>query len=194
MEIGYPVALKLQSPDLPHKAAAGVMALGIRDPGELSRTFAALLAQAAQQEVRPRIDGILIQEMVAHDAEYILGGLDDPIFGPVLTFGLGGVDVNQEQRIAFRPLPLQTGDVDELIEGTTQVRPEPSERYAALASTIEHFATLFWHWRGMFESLEINPLVLRQGTAQVVALDALAVVRGASSTAPRGAGRRGDVT
>ena len=91
--IGFPVALKLQSPDLVHKTDAGALALSLTDEAAVRRAYDKLLADLRRDKPALRIDGLLVQEMVEDGVEFLLGMTRDPVFGSVLVFGLGGVFV-----------------------------------------------------------------------------------------------------
>ena len=90
-EIGFPVALKIASPDILHKTDIGGVALGLRDEEEVRRAGGRILAAARAACPAARIEGLTVQEMVTRGHEIIIGLLDDPQFGPVILFGLGGV-------------------------------------------------------------------------------------------------------
>ena len=114
--IGFPVALKIRSPDILHKTEAGGVTLGLdsRDRGEAAADAMAAAARAAQPGVR--IDGFLVQEMVA-GVEAIVGARSDPLYGPMLLIGAGGVLVELAQDAALRLLPVAASDVTAMIDG-----------------------------------------------------------------------------
>src|SRR6202012_167779 len=91
-QIGFPVALKLQSPDLMHKTEAGALILGLPDEAAVSDAYNQLNAAQAGRGIS--IDGVLVQEMVEDGIEFLLGMKRDPTFGPVLVFSLGGIFVD----------------------------------------------------------------------------------------------------
>ena len=173
--LGYPVALKVQSPDLPHKAAAGALALNLRDEEALRGAWDRLEDALATRRPSPSVEGILVQAMVEHSAELILGAHEDSAFGPVLVFGRGGTGVEAAGQVALRPLPLLPGDVDGLVEETLPTSALPPEMAAALRRAIAAFADAFCASRGRLRSLEVNPLAVVAGPPHLVALDALAL-------------------
>src|SRR5690606_844064 len=88
-EVGYPVVLKVESPDLPHKTEAGVIRLGLRDEAQVRAAYAEVVANA--RRATARTDGVLVQPMVAGGREVMVGGRIDPLFGPLVVVGAGGV-------------------------------------------------------------------------------------------------------
>ena len=90
-DIGFPVALKVDSPDILHKTEAGAIELGLADEGAVRAAYGEILANAAAYAPEARIDGVLVGEMVDGGTEVIVGVSYDPQLGPVLVYGMGGV-------------------------------------------------------------------------------------------------------
>lgn len=177
---GFPdaVALKILSPDIPHKTEAGGVRLNLR--GEAVRDAAeAILASATRHAPGARIEGILVQEMVSGGQEMLLGMSRDATFGPVLTLGFGGVYVEVLRDVTFRLPPVTPEEAGamiaelrmaKLLEG---VRGAPPADAAALADAIARFSWLVADLDGEIAEIDINPLAVLPAGVRV--LDALVV-------------------
>ncbi|GAG50763.1 unnamed protein product, partial [marine sediment metagenome] len=117
-KIGYPLVLKVLSPDIPHKTEAGVIKLGIDSEESLEKGFNEVIAKARDFTKDARIDGVLIQEMAEKGIEVIVGMSQDAQFGPTLMFGLGGVFVEVFKDVALRVVPISSLDAREMIDET----------------------------------------------------------------------------
>ena len=106
-DIGFPVALKVASPDILHKTEIGGVILSVRTPDEVRQGFDRIMSAAQAAHPGARIEGIQVQEMVTGGVEVIIGLLDDPQFGPVIMFGLGGVLTEVLKDVSFRVLPIE---------------------------------------------------------------------------------------
>ena len=114
--IGYPVALKIISEDVLHKSDIGCVKLGLNAPDAVARDFDEVIANARKFKRDARITGALVSKMEESDGvEVIIGGLNDPTFGPTLMFGLGGVYVEVTRDISFRVCPINPDDADQMI-------------------------------------------------------------------------------
>ena len=125
--IGYPMALKIVSPEAVHKTEAGGVALGLDDAAAVARAADGMAARLRNARPRGRIDGFLVQEMVS-GLEMFVGFRDDPGFGPVIVAGLGGIHVEVLGDLAFRLLPIDEGEARGMLDslrGPCAVRPVP---------------------------------------------------------------------
>ena len=182
--IGGPVALKASSPDLLHKTEAGVIRLGLKSPQEVERAFEEIVAKAKKWNPQARLDGVLVEEMIGGDTrEVIVGARQDLRFGPIVTFGLGGVFVEAIRDFAVWPAPLTLDEAREMIRRIrgyrilTAFRGRPAPDLEALAQVLCQVGQFACAWRERIAELEINPLfVLPEGSGVVVG-DALAVLR-----------------
>jgi acyl-CoA synthetase (NDP forming) len=112
--IGYPVALKVSSPDIIHKTDAGCVLIGVDSEQELLKGFRRIMKKAGR--ISKRVDGIVVQEMARPGStELIIGSKTDPQFGPVLMFGLGGIFTEILKDVSFRLIPLDRKDVKEMM-------------------------------------------------------------------------------
>lgn len=177
--IGYPVALKLVSPDILHKSDIGGVALGIADAGALEASWSRMILGAADEAPSSVIEGFLIEEMAGKGAEVIVGGIRDAQFGPAVMFGLGGVAVEILKDVSFRLAPVTR---DEALEMIAEVRSFPllkgfrgeSPRdLDAIADVIMKVGRIMDE-TGSIKELEINPLVVYERGA--LAVDARAVL------------------
>lgn len=179
-EIGYPVALKVMSPDILHKTEAGVVALRVRDEEELRNTYGRILEKAEKFRPGARVRGVLVQEMISGGQECIVGVRRDPVFGPVIAVGLGGIFVEVLKDVSLRLAPvdrqtvlsmLQELDGLPLLQGARGTPPRDVE---ALVSLVQSVSRMALNEPDLVE-LDVNPvMVLEQGRG-AVAVDALIV-------------------
>jgi acetate---CoA ligase (ADP-forming) len=182
--IGRPVALKASSPDLLHKTEAGVIRLGLKSPAEVESAFEEILEKAKKWNQEARLDGVLVEEMISGDTrEVIVGARQDLRFGPVVTFGLGGVFVEAIKDFVVWPAPLILDEAREMIRRIrgyrilTAFRGRPAADLETLAQVLCQVGQFACDWQEQIAELEINPLfVLPEGSGVVVG-DALAVLR-----------------
>ncbi|HEV7803610.1 MAG TPA: acetate--CoA ligase family protein, partial [Burkholderiales bacterium] len=113
--IGYPIAIKVQSPDISHKTEAKAVRLGIADAEGLAAAYEEVLANARAYKAGANIEGVLVQEMVTGGIEAILGVTNDPLFGPAVMFGLGGIFAEVLKDVAFRLAPITLPMAREMI-------------------------------------------------------------------------------
>lgn len=181
VEVGAPVALKVLSPDIAHKTEAGGVALGLAD-GQL----AAVAARDIEKRVRAhsphaRLEGFLVQKMERGLAEVILGFRRDPLVGPTVTVGLGGVLAEIYSDASTRLAPVDEAEAHLMIEevkGLATIRGYrnlPRGDVAALARAIASFSMLAHRAFGDVAEAEINPLLVK--SEGVVAVDGLVVLR-----------------
>jgi acyl-CoA synthetase (NDP forming) len=177
--IGYPVALKVQSPDISHKTEAGAVRLGIANEEELAAAYEAVLASARAHDERARIEGVLVQEMVSGGVEAILGVTNDPLFGPAVMFGLGGIFTEVLRDVSFRIAPVSASAAREMIEEIrgypllAGARGRPRADCAALAEAIVRLSALALDLRDALAELDVNPLFVLPEGRGVKAADAL---------------------
>ena len=114
-KIGYPVAIKVQSPDISHKTEAKAVKLGLQSDAELTAAYDEVLANAKAYKSDAHIDGVLVQEMLRGGTEAILGITNDPLFGPAVMFGLGGIFAEIMKDVSFRLAPVTLSMAHEMI-------------------------------------------------------------------------------
>jgi acyl-CoA synthetase (NDP forming) len=114
-EIGFPVVLKVVSPDIIHKSDSGGVKLGLENAAQVGRAYTEIIAAAKRTDAKAKIHGVSVQKMAKSGAEVIMGMSKDAQFGPVLMFGLGGVFVEVLKDVAFRIVPLVRRDASQMI-------------------------------------------------------------------------------
>jgi acyl-CoA synthetase (NDP forming) len=115
-KVGFPVVLKIISPQIVHKSDIGGVRLGLNSKEEVSSTYDEMISQVRTKEPSATIEGISVQSMARPGVEVIIGMSKDPQFGPVLMFGLGGVLVEVLEDVSFRIVPLVKRDAQEMIK------------------------------------------------------------------------------
>jgi acyl-CoA synthetase (NDP forming) len=180
--LSFPLALKIESPDIPHKTEAGVVRLNIADLAQLKQVAREVIAAARQYKPDARIDGILLQRMTS-GLEVIVGAVDDPFFGPVVAFGLGGVFAEVLQDVSYRFAPFDSATAQEMISEIktaallTGYRGQPALDTAALADVLSRVSLLIADHAGRIAEIDINPLFVRPEGQGVLAADALIVLK-----------------
>lgn len=178
--VGYPVVMKVSSPDLLHKSDLGLVAVGVDSPKAVRETYATLLARAKRAGGRKaRIDGVLVCEMVTGGVETVVGVSQDALFGPVVMAGLGGIFVEVLKDVSFRVPPFGPAEAERMLrelqgfamlEGVRGAKPAD---VAALVDTVVKVQRLALDLADVLGELDVNPLVVKP--RGVVALDALIV-------------------
>ncbi len=177
--IGYPVALKIQSPDILHKTDAGGVLLNLRNGEEVAKGFDKIIANAKKYKKNAKILGVLVQEM-AEGHECIIGSKKDPQFGPVIMFGLGGIFVELLKDVSFRIVPITRKDAREMIceiKGypiLNGARGQKPADFKALENALLKVSDMAWKEKKL-EELDINPLFA--GPKGVKAADARMIFR-----------------
>jgi acyl-CoA synthetase (NDP forming) len=177
--LGYPVVMKVESPDLPHKTEAGVIRLNLRSESDVRTAFAAVMANAARVSPPPRINGVLVQPMVAQGVELVIGARNDPLFGPLIVVGLGGIMVEVLKDSALSPAPVTALEARgmlrslkgfKLLEGFRGMAAVDIGKLAEIVSDVSRFAA---DHRDQVAELDINPLIC--AGEKITAVDALIV-------------------
>jgi acetyltransferase len=181
-DLGYPVALKVISRQIPHKTDARVIRLDVRDTRELAEAWEAVLANAHAFAPAAAIDGVLVQEMVIGSVEVIVGLSRDAQFGPVLLFGMGGVFVEALGAVSRRLCPITPADAREMIaevRGMEQIlggyRGRPAADVPALIDVLCRLSRMAISAGELLAEVDINPLAILPKGQGVRALDALVV-------------------
>lgn len=183
--IGFPVVLKLSSPDLPHKSDVGAVRLNLRTRGEVIEAGRAVIAAGQRALGRPATGGILVEEMVSDGLEMIAGIRRDPNLGPTLLLGLGGIYVEVFRTFALRVLPVTKDELLEMIRESdffpllSGSRGRPEADIDALASFLCDLAAFIEDQGSDIVQLDLNPLAVRPAGLGVSVLDALAYLEDA---------------
>jgi acetate---CoA ligase (ADP-forming) len=190
-EIGYPVALKVASPDVSHKTEAGGVALNLLTPDSLRAAWDAMERSLRAHAPSARIEGFEVEAMVRGGKEVIVGAQRDAAFGPIVLFGMGGIYVEVLRDVTFRLAPVRPLSAQHMVDSVRAsallrgVRGEPPSDLPKLYETIERISQLVEELPEISE-LDVNPLIVRSAGAGVVAVDAR-VVLGPTSRSGRGA-------
>jgi acetate---CoA ligase (ADP-forming) len=178
-EIGGRVALKIQSPDIPHKSDVGGVHLGAGTPAEVETAARQVLENAKRNCPHAAIDGILVQEMVADGVELILGMTYDAQFGPLIVCGAGGVTVEVFKDAAVLLPPFERQDVTAALAGLKVsklldgFRGAPPRDVDALIECCQRFAEFVVATDGSFAAIDLNPVFVRARGGGVRIADAL---------------------
>jgi acetate---CoA ligase (ADP-forming) len=172
-ELGLPAVLKVQSPDIVHKTDVGGVAVDLRTEADVARAYDTMLERIRRAQPEARIEGVLVQRFVTGGRETIIGVTQDPSFGPLLMFGLGGVYVEALKDVVFRVQPVSDVDAMEMIRTIRGyrllggMRGEAASDLDALAEMIQRVSQLVGEHERIVE-LDINPfVVLEQGGVAV---------------------------
>jgi acyl-CoA synthetase (NDP forming) len=177
--LGYPVAIKVQSPDIPHKTEARAVRLNIASDAELASAYDELFSNARAYRKDARIEGVLVQEMVKDGIETILGVTNDRLFGPAVMFGVGGIFAEVLKDVAFRLAPVTPSAAREMVEETAGhpvlagARGRPRADVDALVDAIVRLSALALDLKDHVAELDINPLFVFAEGKGVKAADAL---------------------
>ncbi len=164
-EIGLPVAMKIDSPDIIHKSDAGGVRLKIKTVEEARKAFEEIIENAKAYRSDVRITGVLVEEMAESGMEAILGATRDPNFGPMCMFGLGGIFVEAMKDVTFRLAPMWESSAEDMIQSIKAykvlkgVRGNPPSDIEALKDCILRLSQLVSEHNEIKE-LDINPLII----------------------------------
>ena len=176
---GYPVVLKVVSPDIAHKSDVGGVKLNLGNRDAVGGAFDEIMANSKKAEPNARIKGVAVQQMAKQGTEVIVGMTTDPQFGPVMMFGLGGIMVEVLKDVSFRLVPLSDKDAGQMIGEIKGkpildgVRGQPAADLAALRQTIVKVSELVEKHPEIRE-LDLNPIFAYPDGA--LAVDARIVV------------------
>jgi acetate---CoA ligase (ADP-forming) len=209
--IGFPVALKVASPDISHKTDVGGVALGLQDPDQLKAAWTSMQQNLARHAPRARLDGFEVEAMIPNGKEVLVGLQRDPNFGPIVVFALGGIYVEVLQDVTFRLAPIRPLSAEHMVASVKAfpilqgVRGDAPADLPALYEVIERVSQLGVETPRLLE-LDINPLLVLPEGRGVCAVDARVVIgpssksgsrtsrdrlrTGRRQTRPRDAGRR----
>ncbi len=178
-EAGFPVVLKIVSPDISHKSDVGGVKLNLKTADEVRAAYEEIVASAKKHVPDARIEGVAVQHMAPQGTEVIVGMTTDPQFGPVMMFGLGGIMVEVLKDVAFRLVPLEEKDARQMIQEIKGrpilegVRGQPPADLAALQDTLLKVSK-FVEEHPEIRELDLNPVFAYPDGA--VAVDARIVI------------------
>jgi len=179
LAVGLPVALKLESPDVPHKTEAGVIRLNLTSAEGVQAAYADIMANAAKLSPAPKINGVLVQPMVPAGVEIMVGARIDPMFGPLVVVGLGGIFVELLKDTALELAPVTQREARDMLQRLKGKALFDGFRGAAavdldrLADVIVRLGELAADQQDRIAELDVNPLICAGD--RVIAVDALIV-------------------
>ena len=182
-EITGSVALKIDSADIPHKTDAGAVRLGLTGDDAVRRGYLEVMEAAARYAAGAHINGVLVQEMVPQGVELMLGIIRDPVFGPVVAVGLGGIHIEVLRDVSYRVAPVTPDEActmlgelrgHKVLEGVRGMPPRDIECLCDLIVRMSWFAHDF---ANEIAELDINPLIVMERGAGARVVDALIVRR-----------------
>ena len=179
-EIGYPVAMKILSPDISHKTEAGGVKLNLMNASQVGKAYSEMMASVKEKAPGAKIEGVSIQKMAEPGVEIIIGMSRDAQFGPVLMFGLGGIFVEIMKDVSFRLVPVAPIDAAEMVReikgyplltGYRGQAPVDVKKLEALITRVSDFI----EQNPDIEELDLNPVIA--SADGVVAVDARILVK-----------------
>ncbi len=177
--MGYPVALKVVSPNVAHKSDVGGVVLGLESHMEVAEAYDEIIHSVQAAQPSATIEGVSVQEMASPGVEVIVGVTTDPQFGPVMMFGLGGIMVEVLGDVAFRLAPLGEGDARDMIDEIQGrqvldgVRGQPPVDVGAIEAMLDR-VSVFAAEHPEVAELDLNPVIASPEGA--IAVDARIVL------------------
>ncbi|MBS7604883.1 MAG: acetate--CoA ligase [Candidatus Bathyarchaeia archaeon] len=181
-ELGYPVAMKIISPDIIHKTDVGGVILGVKSRAEAEENYEYLLRRVRTVIPRAKVSGVLIQKMAPRGKEVIVGAVRDPQFGPLIMFGLGGIYVDFLRDVSYGLCPLTRAEAAEMIEETKAyallkgVRGEPPSDIASIIDVMLKVSQIMMQFKDIME-MEINPLFVYESGEGCLGVDVRIIIR-----------------
>ena len=178
-DMGFPVVLKIVSPEILHKTEAGGVLVGVKSAQEAEKGFATIMANAKKYDAKAKLLGVQVQQMLAGGQEVIIGAVTDPSFGKLVAFGVGGILVEVLKDITFRLAPASREDALSMLDGIAAAEilkgvrgSDPVDR-EALATLIQHVSELISDFPDITE-MDLNPVFATRNGA--IAADVRIVV------------------
>ena len=172
-KIGFPVVLKIVSPDISHKSDSGGVMLNLKTEKEVEDSFHRIINNVKKYDKNAKILGVLVQEMVNPSTEVIVGGLKDPQFGQTIMFGLGGIFVEILKDVTFRVAPVTKQEASEMISEIKAYpllkgyRNNPPSNIESIVSLIINTSNLMME-NPMIKELDLNPVIVYERGLKVV--------------------------
>ena len=182
-KIGFPLVLKIVSPDILHKSDAGGVKVNIKDEAGIRDAYQTILKNARNYKADANIHGIAIQEMAPWGTEIILGSVNDPSFGPTVMFGLGGIFVEVLKDVTFRVTPFSEVEAEEMIGEIRSaailsgVRGEKPRDKKALAKTIVSYANMVNDLQDEIKESDANPILVYEDGMGLKVADARIILK-----------------
>jgi acetate---CoA ligase (ADP-forming) len=181
--VGFPLVMKIQSPDIAHKSEVGGVRVNIRAKGEAFTAYRDMLDTVQKQRPQAAIQGVLVGPMAKKGVEIIVGTMIDKTFGPMVMVGLGGITTELFKDVVYRPAPVSVAEATAMLETLKAVpllqgfRGAPKADVAALARLISDISLLAAQHAGEIAEIEVNPVLVHPDGQDVTIVDALVVPR-----------------
>ncbi len=172
-EIGFPVVLKIVSPDIIHKSDVGGVMINLKTPVDVQSAYRKILENVKKYNANAKIVGVLVQEMAPQSTETIVGAIKDPQFGQTIMFGLGGIFVELLKDVNFRVAPINADDAKEMIVQLKAYpllkgfRNSPPADIDALVNVLLSTSRLVME-NPEIKELDLNPVLVYQSGARTV--------------------------
>jgi len=172
-KVGFPIVMKIVSPDILHKTEANGVLLDIKSKEEAQAGYQRIIENAKSYKPGARIDGVLVQHMAPKGVEVIVGGLRDSQFGPTVLFGLGGIFVEVLKDVTFRVAPLTESDSQEMVREIhaypvlTGIRGQEPADEAAITNVILGVSRIMME-NELIEQMDLNPIMVYPSGANIV--------------------------
>jgi acetyl coenzyme A synthetase (ADP forming)-like protein len=182
-KIGFPVVMKIVSPEILHKSDAGGVKVNIKDEAAAREAFNTIMKNAKAYKADAHIHGIAVQEMAPWGTETILGSVNDPSFGPTMMFGLGGIFVEVLKDVTFRVAPVdkpQALDMFSEIRGApilAGVRGEAPRDRSAMADTVEKYSSMIVDLEDEISESDANPVLVYEEGKGIKVVDARIILK-----------------
>jgi acyl-CoA synthetase (NDP forming) len=181
--LGYPVALKVQSPDIAHKTEAGAVMLGLSSAGAVREAYDCAMESARRFAPDAAIHGMLVQKMARRGLEMIAGIVNDRDYGPLVMVGFGGIHAEVLDDKMLAPAPLTAASAQRMLARLRGyrlllgVRGEPARDIEALVDFLVRLSHLAWDARNSIAEFDVNPVFVHEAGHGISIVDALAVCR-----------------
>jgi acetate---CoA ligase (ADP-forming) subunit beta len=172
-KIGFPIVLKIVSPDIIHKSDVGGVIVGVKNATEVKDAYRKIMGTVKKHDPKARIEGMLVQEMAPSGTEVIVGSIKDPQFGPALMFGLGGIFVEVLKDVTFRIAPITEDEAEEMINEVKAYpllkgyRNTPPADIKAIIKILMSTSRLIMDHLDIKE-LDLNPIMVYEKGAKTV--------------------------
>lgn len=182
-EIGYPVVMKVVSPDILHKSDAGGVLINLQNENQVREGYRTILENCKQYKPDANILGIVIQEFAPKGTEIILGSVNDPTFGPTVMFGLGGIFVEVFKDVTFRVTPVSSYQAQQMIDEIrgapvlSGVRGEKPRDKAALVETICKYSQMIQDLADEVSESDANPILIYEEGKGIKVVDARIILK-----------------
>ena len=179
----YPVALKIASPDLPHKTEAGGVVLGLQNEQSVTAAYEQIIEAARRYKSDARIEGVLVQKMAPRGHELVIGMVNNSTFGPIMMVGLGGTMVELMGDVVHRPAPVSAAEATEMLRSLKSARLLTGFRGAApidiapAAELIANVSRAALAYRDRIAEMELNPVILHADGSGLTIADALIMLK-----------------